>query len=370
MDILVEGSNRLAINLHKALARSRENVFFSPFSLSSVLSMLLHGVREDTESELRKCLAYENIERDALANTFETFISSLNNFPEGYTISYANSLVMDKQFDVIEQYKSDLSKFFKALCVEADFVNESAAAVDQINDWVKDKTNGMISKLLESLEPSTVVVLLNAVYFKGLWLKQFKEKSTFLQYFYNQGMEDNAKLVDIMHLKESFLWVEKETFKVLQLPYRGEDIAMLVFLPKSRDGLHEMEDLMTPNFIADIKKEMHSRKIEVALPKFRLEYSNELKATFQELGVKRIFQSGADFGGISDCKNLVVSQIVHKAVLEVNEEGCEAAAATAAVIMRRSIEYCPEFIVDHPFAFVIYNLKNDLILFMGRVTDL
>lgn len=369
-DFLIQGNNQLAINLHKAFARDGKNAFFSPVSISSVLAMLLYGSRGKAESELRKCLGYVNIANDVLLKTFRSFISSLNNFPDDYSASYANSIVIQKDFDVSEQYTSDLRIFFKALCLQADFAKESAAAVDQINNWVKENTNNMIPRLLESLDESTVMVLLNAVYFKGFWLKQFKEKSTFMQYFYNNGIEDDAPLVEMMHMSESFLWVEKESYKVLQLPYKGEEIAMLVFLPKSREGLHEMEDLLTPNFIPEIKKEMHKEKIEVALPKFRLEYSKDLKGTFQELGVKEIFQSGADFGGISLCKNLFVSHVLHKAVLEVNEEGCEAAAATAAVIMCRAMNFTPEFIADHPFSFVIYNIMNDLILFMGRVTEL
>ena len=332
--------------------------------------MLLYGTRGKAESELRKCLGYDNISNDVLAKTFESFISSLNNFPDDYSASYANSLVIQKDFEVLEQYKTDLNTYFKAFCLQADFAKEPAAAVEQINNWVKDSTNSMIPRLLDSLDASTVMVLLNAVYFKGFWVKQFKEKSTFMQYFYNNGIEDEAPLVEMMHLSESFLFVEKESFKVLQLPYKGEEIAMLIFLPKSREGLHEMEDLLTPNFIPEIKKEMHKEKIEVALPKFRLEYSKDLKDTFEELGVKEIFQSGADFGGISLCKNLFVSEVHHKAVLDVNEEGCEAAASTAAVVMLRAIHFTPEFIADHPFAFVIYNMMNDLILFMGRVTEL
>lgn len=370
IDCLVEGCNQLAVNLHKAFARNGKNAFFSPISVSSVLAMLLHGLRGDAESELRKCLGFENMENQAVANSFQSYISSLNNFPDGYTVSYANSVVIHKDFSVDEQYKSDLSNYFKALCMEADFVKESESAVEQINTWVKENTNNMIPHLLDSLEDLTVMVLLNAVYFKGLWLKQFKEKSTFMQYFYNDGKEDDAKLIEMMHLNESFMCVSKESYKVLQLPYKGEEMAMLVILPNSREGLHEIEDLLTPNFVSQIKNEMHKEKMEVALPKFRLEYTNDLKDTFRELGVKKIFQCGADYGGINNSKELYVSQIVHKAVLEVNEEGCEASAATAVVMMCRALVFHPEFIVDHPFAFMIYNTTNDLILFMGRVTEL
>lgn len=356
------------MKLHRLLARGDENVFFCPFSLSSALSMLLYGVRGEAATEMRKVLGFENIDNDAIACIFQNFISTFEKMDD-YAISYGNALAIRKDFIIKEQYISAIEKYFKADCFQVDFANDSTAAVNRINNWIKEKTQNMITSLLDSLDSQTMMVILNAIYFKGFWMNHFQEKSTFMQYFYNDGEEDNAKLVEMMHLKESFLFTETENFKALKLPYK-EDIAMLILLPNARDGLKDLENQITSNFISENKKQMAKEKVEVALPKFRLDYSKNLKEYFNELGMKQIFKCGADYSGFNDSKNLVVSQILHKAVLEVNEQGCEAAAATAVVTTYRAMTFTQEFIVDHPFLFVIYNTSNDLILFMGRVKEL
>ncbi|GBO04103.1 putative serpin-like protein TK1782 [Araneus ventricosus] len=369
---VAEASNHLGINLYKLLAKENTNVFFSPFSISTALAMLFCGAENETAEEMRKVLGYEvaNIKDEELKLCFQKLLDALDSNQESYTLNYANTVLSHKEFSVKEEYKSLLEDFFKALFQETDFINENEKAVKLVNEWVNEKTNNMIPKLLDSLDPSTVMIILNAVYFKGLWLHPFDEKSTFLQYFYNKGDEEELKQVDMMHLKEKFPYVEKESYKALQLPYKGDDISMLILLPNSKDGLSELENSLSSTFIQDIKQSMRERKVEVALPKFKLEYSKSLKEKFQSLGLNQVFNVGAHLNGINDSGNLLVSEIIHKAVLVVNEEGSEAAAVTAVMVMMCALTFDPEFIVDHPFMFVIYNNKNNLILFMGRVDEL
>ncbi|XP_035222888.1 uncharacterized protein LOC118195672 [Stegodyphus dumicola] len=369
---VAQANNHLSVNLYRVLSKEDGNVFFSPFSLSTTLAMLFCGSKSNTSEEMREVLGYElaNIPDENIKSSFQQLLSLLQKTPDNYILSYANSLLSQKDFNVKEEYKTILEESFKALLMEVDFVHESQKVVSQINDWVKDKTNNMIPQLLDSLDPATVLVILNAVYFKGNWLNKFNEKATFLQYFYNKGIEDNAVQVDMMHLKESFPYFENESYKAVQLPYKGEEIAMLILLPNSRNGLEEVENKLSSNFIQDFKQNMRKTKIELALPKFRLEYSKSMKNAFQELGMKRVFECGADLSGINDSKQLSVSEIIHKAVVVVNEEGSEAAAATAVCVMLCSLSFDPEVIVDHPFAFVIYDTRSDLILFMGRIEEL
>ncbi|GFX55582.1 uncharacterized serpin-like protein TK1782 [Trichonephila clavipes] len=369
---VAEANNHLGIHLYKLLAKEDRNIFFSPFSISTALAMLFCGAHNETAEEMRNVLGYEiaNIKDEELKSCFQKLVHSLENHPDSYTLVSANALVSHKEFLVKGDYKSLLLEYFKAHIQEVDFANENEKAVKQINEWVNEKTQNMIPELLDSLDPATVLVILNAVYFKGFWLHKFNEKHTFLQYFYNNGDEDNYEQVDMMHLKENFLYVEKESYKALELPYKGEDISMLILLPNSKDGLSNLENSLNSTFIQDLKQGMRKRKVEVALPKFRLEYSKSLKQQFQSLGMNKIFNAGAHLDGINDSKQLLVSEIVHKAVLIVNEDGSEAAAATAAVIMLCSLSMDPEFIVDHPFLFIIYNSKNSLIYFMGRVDEL
>lgn len=369
---LSEANNFLALNLHKQLAKEDKNVFFSPFSISTALAMLFCGSHGETSQEMRQVLGYEvaNIKDEDLKTSFQYLLEAIEQNPESYTLACANSVLSHKDFSVKDGYKSLLVESFKALLEEVDFKNDSAAAVKKINGWVEEKTNKMIPDLLDSLDPATVMVLVNAVYFKGSWLRQFDEKTTFLQYFYNNGDGENYKQVDMMHIKKKFNFIERESFKALDLPYKGGEVSMLVLLPNDRNGLNQLEDSLKPGFVQDLKKGMRETKVEVALPKFKMEYSKALKEHFQDLGMNRLFTPGAHFGGISDSKELLISEIIHKAVLVVNEEGSEAAAATAVVMMMCSMQFDPEFIVDHPFLFVIYNSKNNMILFMGRVDEL
>ncbi|GIX69494.1 serpin B6 [Caerostris extrusa] len=195
----------------------------------------------------------------------------------------------------------------------------------------------MIPNLLESLNPATVMVILNAVYFKGFWMHQFDKEKTFLQHFYNKG--------------------------------RGNFHAN--FVTQCKEWIRKIGNFPNPKFCSRPNTGNDQKKSEVALPKFKLEYSKSLKKTFISLGLKRIF-GAAQLDGLSDYRDVQVSKIIHKAVIEVNEEGSEASAATA-IIMVRCLKPKPiieKFIVDHPFMFVIYNSRNNLILFMGRVNEL
>lgn len=369
---LAQAINHLSVNLHRLLAGEKGNVFFSPFSIASAMAMLSCGATGETAAEMSAALGYDHAEinKEDVATLFEQQMSVLLKCPDSYTLASANSMLSQKGFEVKDQYKSILTESFKALLLEVDFQTEVAKVVSQINNWVKEKTNNMIPKLVDSLDPATVIVLLNAVYFKGSWLHKFNVKCTHPQTFYNKGLQENAKEVDMMHLKENFPFTENESFQTLKLPYKGEELAMLILLPRAKDGLESLEGSLTPSFIRDLNKNLWNTKVDVTLPRFRLEYSKSLISCFQQLGVNRVFQQGAELGIVSDSQNLAVSDIFHKAVLEVNEEGSEAAAATMVSVMLCSISFDPEFIADHPFAFAIYDTRNDLVLFMGRVEEL
>ncbi|XP_054713872.1 intracellular coagulation inhibitor 2-like [Uloborus diversus] len=369
--VVTEANNYLAVNLYRLLANEKQNVFFSPISVSAAMAMLFCGAKNETAAEMRSVLGYEhaNIEDETISTLLSNILSSIEDGSEHYTLTMANCLLSNSDFKVKNEFKSLLCNSFKAKIAEVDFQNEKEV-LDEINRWVNEKTSGKISSLLDSLDPMTVMVLLNAVYFKGNWLHEFPKESTDLQCFYNHGEKNDAKEVNMMHLKAKFSYTENESYKALQLPYLGNEIAMVVLLPNAMDGLESLERELTPSMLNDLKRKMRSTKVEVALPKFKLEYLKPLTEYFQKLGLNKVFQCGADLGNINDSKNLLVSEIMHKAVLDVNEEGSEAAAVTAVVVVGYSLSFDPEFIADHPFIFVIYNTKTNLILFMGKVEEL
>ena len=336
------------------------------------MSMLLCAAEGETASELQAALGHKQVglKKSDIATIFEQQMSLLLQPNNSYTLTCANSLLSQKCFQVNDEYKKILTESFKAFVLEVDFLKENKKAVNKINEWVKEKTNNMIPELLQSLDPSAELILLNAVYFKGSWKTQFRKEATYAQVFYNRGLEEKAKETEMMHMTDSFLFFEEETFQAIQLPYISEEIAMIFLLPKERNGLDKLEAMLTSSFLEDLKQKFRKRKVKITLPRFRLEYAKSLVPYLSELGVKRAFSRGAELTVVSDDPDLAVSEIFHKAVLDVKEEGSEAAAATKIYIVKRCLEIVPEFVADHPFAFVIYNAKNDLILFMGRVYEL
>jgi len=377
---LAVANNELALQLHKRLsAGSSENVFFSPLSLSTAFGMLFYGAKGDTAKELRTALGYEkaDLPSELVHSSFNRFLTdalpaSDTDHPE-YTLNLANAVLVDKYLELIPTYKTEVQNLYKASVQDVDFVKNGANIVNEINEWVKVKTNGKIDSLLDELSSSTVMVLLNAVYFKGTWKTQFQPEKTVPQKFYNGGLESGAKKVPLMHIKAKFPYTAVYDLQALELPYKGENISMLVLLPDQRDGLTNLENNLTPEKLSTIRKQLYKEKVIVSLPKFKIQYSREMSPDFKALGAKTIFSAGsADFSGMTTQKNVFVSQILHKAVVEVNEEGSEAAAVTGIISnrMRPILDFTPEFTADHPFLFTIVDKRNDMILFVGRVSNL
>ncbi|GFR05841.1 leukocyte elastase inhibitor [Trichonephila clavata] len=366
---LARASHRLGLNLLRALAQEDPgNIFVSPFSIANALATLLFGARDETASEINQVLEFQDISEENLMNSFDLLLSSLEKSSESYTVECANAAAVQEDFCVKDEFRKVLEESFHAALFQENFAEEKAVA--HINDWIKDKTHGMISHFLDSLAPTIIMVLLNAVYFKGTWEHQFQKSDTRLQRFYNNGDEDSPKEVEMMHLKEEFFYFENETYQALMLPYQGEDIVMLILLPRSKQGLAELENQLPHTFYEDLLEEMEEMKIKVALPRFRVEYCKSLKESLQFLGMRRAFGADANLSAINECHDLHVSDVLHKAVIEVNEEGSEAAAATAVLIEARMMLMEPEFIVDHPFLFSIYNPRSNLNLFTGRIVEL
>ncbi|GFT44648.1 serpin B10 [Nephila pilipes] len=369
-----EACNRVGLTLMKTLAQNDSgNIFISPFSLANAITMLYCGARTETATEIKEILQFQNMSEQELRSSFDLLLSTVAKSSDSYSLECANAAMMPKNFPIHSQYKKDLEESFHALFVDVNFAKDPELAVAQVNQWVKDKTKGMIEELIDSLSPLTVMVILNAVYFKGTWEYQFQKKKTSRENFYNNGEAGNSKKVDMMHLKEVFEYVEESTFQALKLPYKGKDIAMMILLPCTKKGLAELESQLSPTYVEDLAKAMRNAKVKVSLPKFRVEYAISLVDTLKSLGMRKAFNDGeADLTGICDLKGIYVSEIFHKAVIEVNEEGSEAAAATAVVLAVRSRRPPPEpeFTVNHPFLFTIYNTKNNLNLFTGRITEL
>ncbi len=361
---LVKGNSAFAVKLYQQLGSAGGNLFFSPFSVSSALGMTYAGARENTATEMKAAMSF-GLDQEPLHDAFrqlnQKLASAANS--DGQKLSIANGLCLTGG-DVSEEFKALLQKNYGAELFAGD--------LEKINGWVKTKTEGKIEKILEMLDPNSVCVLLNAIYFKGTWQSQFDEKQT-KEAPFRLSETENIN-VPFMYQKGSFRLIEKDDFQAIAMPYKGKALAMIAVLPQKVDGLAGLEKDLSPEKIEAWLAELDSaseQDVMLYLPKFKFETGYDLVPACAGLGMKDAFApAAADFSGMGWPKGkLWISQIKHKAFVEVNEEGTEAAAATAVEMATKSISMDPVFKADHPFIFLIRDNSTGSILFMGRVAN-
>lgn len=358
--------------LDKIPVSPQVNLFYSPYSVSTAMAMAYVGARGETQRDLHETLGYSSVgltpDHVPSAHAQHTHLLRA---PSNSTLRVANAAVVQDGYVVTEEYLGLLRTSFGAEVNSAGLNDEQS--VRGINDWVKNKTEGKIEELLsEPLPPNTRLVLLNAIYFKGLWKTPFEVRGTSKAQFFNAGTERVE--VDTMHaqLNAGYAEDDETDANVLDLPYAGLDYSMTIILPRQRNGVDALrQNLSWPVFQRLLSKLNMHALVEVALPKFKIEGSYKLKAPLSALGASKAFNERlADFSGISGSRDLVVYEVVHKAVVEVNEEGSEAAGATAVITYTKSATFGIPFVVDHPFLFFIRNRQTGDVLFAGQVNHL
>lgn len=376
---VVDSYNQTALDLYQELRAEPGNLVISPYSIGAAMAMALSGARGDTETEMAEVLHQPppREERDA-ANA--ALMETLGRFEKNddITLAVANALALGPLGEMISPSFRDL--------ITTRYGGElfQAQSVSPINAWVAEKTEGKIQELLQDLDPTTACVLLNAIYFKANWAYQFKETSTRPEPFFLP--DGNRVTVAMMHQSNDFHFVEHDTFVALELPYEDPSLSMILLLPRvtygvDKDGIisatvHSVEDVekgldaeTVQSFLDKLREGEPRYDLPVSLPRFKLKSARNLRSNFQTLGMARAFsEEVADFSGMTgneDPGELWIGDIHHQAVLEVNETGAEAAAATAVVMGLRGLP--PEFRADRPFLFLVVDRSSDLILFMGRV---
>ncbi|XP_051655441.1 serpin B6-like isoform X4 [Manacus candei] len=375
MASLCAANTTFALDLLRKLCekKSGQNLFFSPFSISSALSMILLGSKGNTEAQITKVLSLNKAE-DA-HNGYQSLLSEINDPNTKYILRTANRLYGEKTFEFLSSFLESSQKSYHAGLEPTDFMNAWEDSRKRINGWVEERTEGKIQNLLAEgiLDSLTRLVLVNAIYFKGNWEKQFnKERTTERPFHINKN---ETKPVQMMFKTDRFnmTYIGDLQTKILELPYVGNELSMIILLPDAiqdgSTGLERLERELTYEKLIDwINPEMmKSTKLMVSLPRFKLEEDYDLKPILSCMGMPDAFDLGkADFSGMSSGSELVLSEVVHKSFVEVNEEGTEAAAATAAKIMLKCLEIVPDFTADHPFLFFIRHNKSSSILFCGR----
>ncbi|MCH8963893.1 MAG: serpin family protein [Planctomycetes bacterium] len=365
VESLVKANTSFAVELYRELGTSEGNLFFSPYSISSALSMTYAGARQNTAMEMKEVLHFE-LDQAQLHPAFKSLNRQLvtNARKDNQKLSIANGLCL---------IGGNVSKEFKTLLKKNYDAELFSGGLDEINGWVKRKTEGKIEKILEALDRNSVCVLLNAIYFKGTWESQFKKARTHDAPF--KVSANKQVTVPLMYQKGRFQLLQKQDFLAASIPYKGKHLSMIVLLPQDVDGLAELEKQLTEQnlqqWLAELD-EAPAQEIELYLPKYKLETDYDLVPPCNALGMKDAFDTSgkADFSGMGWQKGtLWISQIKHKAFVEVNEEGTEAAAATGVEMGRTSVPRYPVFRADHPFLFMIRDNPTGSILFMGRLVD-
>ena len=372
---LSSANNVFGLQLLNLLSETDDNVFVSPFSISNAFGMLYNGARGLTAQEIRQVLGYNNLTDQEVKEQFQLVLNEIKQIDsKKYELDVANRLMVNKNFALSKTFEEDATNYFKSSVKSANFVDEPIKTMNEINQWVSRQTRFKISQVLtEPLSPLTRLVIINAIYFKGVFETKFNKELTMEQPFHNSdGKQSTAQM---MFRKGTFnhTVVPELDSQLLEIPYSGDDISLYVVLPNQRQGLKNLKNNLTD--FAIIEKaisNLFEQKVTVSLPKFKFETKYELDSLLPALGMNIVFGNNADLSGITDNINLKVSKAIHKAFVEVNEEGTEAAAITVinSAIFSSFVRYHLTFKADHPFMFFIRDNLNGMVLFSGLIKNL
>ena len=362
--------NAFAGDLYAKLRSEKGNVFFSPFSISTALGMTATGAKGETLSQMQKVL-HLPAETATVDARFAGLMLALSNPKTGYQLTTANAIWAQNGFPWREEFKTRVSKYGAGLR-DAEFAAQPDAERLKVNKWVEEQTKDKIKELLASgtVDATTRMILVNAIYFKGDWVSAFDKKATKPAPFTaTDGTKTDAPL---MFRKGTFSLYEGDGVQVLSMPYKGNDLSMIVALPTKIDGLPALEAKLDAKiFESWTKKLSPTNDVMVSFPKFKTETNYSLGKTLIDMGMSNAFDKvAADFGGMHSAPDkLYLSLVVHKAFVDINEEGTEAAAATAVVMSRAPspVTQTKTFRADHPFVFAIRHVASGAILFLGRV---
>jgi serpin B len=362
--------NEFAFDLYGQLRDKPGNLFFSPASISTALAMVYAGARGETEAEMTQTLHLE-LPDERLMAAFGALGQVLNSEGAGFRLSTANRLWGQKSYVFRPDYLQLTREQFGAELSPLDFAR-SEQSRQTINRWVMKQTNDKISDLIPpgALDAMTRLVLTNAIYFKGDWEHEFSKDATKDAPFHlSKQKEVQAPL---MHQWRHFDYAETDKLQIISLPYAGYSLSLVVVLPKEVDGLPEVEREMTAEKLLKWSSELRNRDVQLWLPKFKSTSQFMLADALRSLGMTLVFSDDADLSGIASGEELKISAVIHKAYVDVNEEGTEAAAATAVPLRPtaapiREPEKPVVFRADHPFIYLIRDNRTGAILFLGRL---
>jgi len=364
------GINKFSFDLYKKLKdeNKEKNLFYSPASISIALAMTYAGARGNTEKQMADVLNF-TLPQDRLHLAYSKLIENLKSNKD-YELSIVNALWLQKDYKYLQEFLNTMKKYYKGGFNEVDYKTNPEGARIKINDWVSRETKEKIKDILQpgDITKLTRLVITNAIYFKGKWLTEFDKEFTRDEDFYLiNGQKTKVKM---MYQENRFNYYENDDLQLLEMPYKGDKVSMVIILPKTGKFV-TVENMMDEKKLQEWLKNAMKTKVKVYIPRFKFTQMFGLSEDLSKMGMEDAFdENKADFSGINGRKNdLYISKVIHKAFVEVNEEGTEAAAATAVILDTKALIEELVFKADHPFIFFIRDKEAGSILFMGRVMD-
>jgi serine protease inhibitor len=366
---LIESGNSFAFDIFRKVVESSEepeNIMISPLSISYALSMTLNGANGATRDSMLKALKVSGITPEEINNSYQKLTEALLSVDKRVIMTIANSVWTENSFPVKQSFIDILETYYDA---EArSFSSSDPQAKDIINQWIEDNTNGLIKNMLDELDSNIVMLLINAIYFKGMWKFQFNVDDTEQKPFYKTN--DETIDVPMMNQEADLMIYRGNNFTMAELPYGQGNFVMDIILPDDYDGINSILPLVTESSFNNWISQATETDVDLFLPRFKYGYKESLKKILGDMGMGIAFSDGADFSNIANFP-LYIDDVIHQSLIETNEEGTEAAAATVVTIgVTSAMPSGPlVFNADHPFIYIIRETTTNSVIFMGVVID-
>jgi serpin B len=376
LETLVDGNNAFAFDLYQALRQTDENLFYSPYSISEALAMTYAGARGETEKSMAEALHF-TLPQDRLHPAFNSLDLQLKQRgqgakgkdDEGFRLHVVNAIWGQKDYQFLGQFLDVLAQNYGAGLRLVDFINETEPSRITINKWVSDQTEERIKDLIPqgAINELTRLVLTNAIYFNAAWQYPFEKTTTANGPFFL--LNGSNVTVPMMRQTESLRYTEGANYQAVELPYDGQELSMVILLPKAGQ-FEAFEQSLDAGVVTGIIDRLEGGQVALTMPKFEYEYSLGLKQALTTLGMGIAFTPDADLSGMDGKHDLLIQDVLHKAFVSVDEAGTEAAAATAVIVGLTSIPAQPvEVKIDRPFIFLIRDIATGSVIFIGRVLN-
>lgn len=373
MSDIARGNNQFALDIFAQIRGSpQENVFFSSWSIYSALGIVREGARGMTAQEMQQVMHLpenDSMRKKSFAGAYDEF----NARDAGYILSTANALWVEKNFPLLGNFTSDIEKYYHGAALGVDFEGEIEDTRNTINSWVEERTGGKIKDLISpgDISPQTRIIITNAVYFNGSWVRSFDRNATRKSNFMTgDGRIVETPMMESIGRDSRFNYTETADLQALELPYQGNRISMIILLPRDND-ISTLEKGLSLDRLTELKSALKENEVDVYIPKFAFTTKYQMSNNLRKMGMASAFTPDADFSGIDGKKDLFISEVIHQAFVDVNEKGTEAAGSTGIAMPMGAMNAprTPVFNADHPFLFLIQDTKTGTIMFMGRVSD-